>query len=70
MTRKYSKRYVLTLAQKKEISIWFLYRQRSKKTQSYLASYFSEKFGTQIQRQVITRIIGTPETPENLNSNV
>ena len=38
------------------------YRQRSKKTQSYLATYFSEKFGTQIQRQVIARIIGTPET--------
>jgi hypothetical protein len=31
-----------------------------------LATYFSEKFGTQIQRQVIARIIGTPETFRNL----
>jgi hypothetical protein len=37
-----------------------------KKTQSYLASYFSEKFGTQIQRQVNARIIGTPATFSNL----
>jgi hypothetical protein len=36
------------------------------KTQSYLASYFSEKFGTQIQRQVNARIIGTPATFSNL----
>jgi hypothetical protein len=31
-----------------------------------LATYFSEKFGTQIERQVIARIVGTPETFRNL----
>ena len=33
-----------------------------------MATYFSEKFGSQIQRQVITRInsISTPETFSNL----
>lgn len=61
MTRKYSKRNSLTLAQKKEIYDFYIDSGR-KKTQSYLATYFSEKFGTQIQRQVIARIIGTPET--------
>jgi hypothetical protein len=46
--------------------MFFIYRKRSEKTQSYLATYFSEKFGTQIQRQLIRRIIGTPETFSNL----
>jgi hypothetical protein len=31
-----------------------------------LATYFSEKFGSQIQRQVNSRIIGTPATLSNL----
>jgi hypothetical protein len=31
-----------------------------------LATYFSERFGTQIQRQVNARIIGTPATFSNL----
>jgi ABC-type oligopeptide transport system ATPase subunit len=51
----------LTLAQKKEIYDFYIDSGR-KKTQSYLATYFSETFGTQIQRQVIARIIDTPET--------
>jgi hypothetical protein len=64
MTRKYAKRNVLT-AQNKEI--YDFYKDSGqKKMQSYLATYFSEKFGTQIQRQVITGIIGTPETFSNL----
>ena len=29
----------------------------STETQTYLATYFSEKFSTQIQRQVIARIV-------------
>jgi hypothetical protein len=51
--------------QKKEIYDFYIESGREK-TQSSLATYFSEKFGTQIQRQVITRIIGTPETFSNL----
>ena len=43
MTRKYSKRNSLTLAQKKEIYDFYIDSGR-KKTQSYLATYFSKKF--------------------------
>ena len=61
MKKKYAKRNVLILAQKKEIYDFYIESGR-KKARSYLATYFSEKFGTQIQRQVIARIIDTPET--------
>jgi hypothetical protein len=54
---KILKAWNFDISTKKEIYMYDFYIDSGrKKTQSYFATYFSEKFGTQIQRQVITRM--------------